>query len=497
MRGMEWNRRRFLQASGSLALGPTAASLFAEKQDEGVLLNDVHSALNPTRVRKVTAVASRKELSQAVREAGRRGRSVSLAGGRHAMGGQQFGTGCSHLDTRPLARILRLDRKRGLVKVEAGIQWPALVKGLLAMQEKDAAPWGIRQKQTGADRLSIGGALSANVHGRGLKMKPFAEDVEAFELIDAKGELLACSRTENPELFRLVIGGYGLFGALYSVTLRLTPRRKLKRVVEVIELEDFLPLVNQRMADGFTFGDFQYDIDETSPTFMKRGVFSCYQPVADDAPAPDEQKELGKEDWLQMLLLAYADRSKIFDVYAGYYLSTNGQTYWSDTHQMGVYVDEYRDFIDRKLARKTPSSLMISELYAPRDKLVAFMRAAREILRKRKTLVLYGTVRLIEKDDETFLPWAKDDYACIIFNLLVEHTPEGKRKAAETFRALIDLSLRLGGSYYLTYHKWARKDQVLAAYPQMPEFLRRKRAHDPGELFQSDWYRHHRKLLGA
>ncbi len=496
MQDMKWNRRRFLQASSSLALEP-AAALLADEKDEGVLLNDVHSALNPTRVREVTSVASRQELARAVRTAARRGHSVSLAGGRHAMGGQQFGTGCSHLDTRPLARILRLDRERGLVKVEAGIQWPALVNGLLAMQGKDAAPWGIRQKQTGADRLSIGGALSANVHGRGLEMKPFVEDVEAFELIDAKGELLTCSRAENPELFRLVIGGYGLFGALYSVTLRLVPRRKVKRVVEVIELEEFLPRVKQRMADGFTFGDFQYDIDETSPTFMRRGVFSCYQPVPDDVPLPDEQKELRKEDWLKMLLLAYADRSKIFDVYAGYYLSTNGQTYWSDTHQMGVYVDEYRDFIDRKLQRSTPSGLMISELYAPRHKLAAFMDGAREILRRRKTLVIYGTIRLIEKDDETFLPWAKDDYACVIFNLLVEHTETGKRKAADTFRALIDLALELGGSYYLTYHKWARKDQVLAAYPQMPEFLRRKRAHDPGELFQSDWYRHHRNLLGA
>ena len=29
----------------------------------------------------------------------------------------------------------------------------------------------------------------------------------------------------------------------------------------------------------------------------------------------------------------------------------------------------------------------------------------------------------------------------------------------------------------------------------MPEFFRHKRAHDPDEVFQSDWYRHHVKLL--
>ena len=50
-------------------------------------------------------------------------------------------------------------------------------------------------------------------------------------------------------------------------------------------------------------------------------------------------------------------------------------------------------------------------------------------------------------------------------------------------------------SYYLTYHRWARRDQVEWCCPQFAEFLRRKRAHDPDELFQSDWYRHYRAMF--
>ncbi|MFP6886575.1 MAG: FAD-binding oxidoreductase, partial [Opitutales bacterium] len=410
------NRRRFLKTSGSLALVSPTVSFHAKDKPKGILVNDVHSGLNPTRVRQVETVESLKGLQQVIRRASRKGAKVSIAGGRHAMGAQQFGTDSVLLDTRSLGRILDFDRERGLVKVEAGIQWPALVNGLLKDQRNDKRQWGIRQKQTGGDRLSMGGTLAANAHGRGLKMKPFVGDVEAFELVNAKGELLTCDRKENPELFKLAIGGYGLLGMIYSVTLRLAPRQKMRRVVEVIELEDFLPAIEKRVKDGFTFGDFQYDIDEKSDTFMRRGVFSCYRPVADDIPVPEVQRELGREDWLKMLLLAYVDRKKVFDAYAGYYLTTNGQTYWSDTHQMSLYIDEYRKFIDQNLVRKTPSSLMISELYAPREKLTEFMLAAREILRKHKTPVIYGTIRLIEKDDETFLPWAKDRYACVIFN---------------------------------------------------------------------------------
>jgi hypothetical protein len=51
------------------------------------------------------------------------------------------------------------------------------------------------------------------------------------------------------------------------------------------------------------------------------------------------------------------------------------------------------------------------------------------------------------------------------------------------------------GSYFLTYHRWARKDQVLKAYPRFPEFLALKRRHDPDERFQSEWYRHYRKMF--
>ena len=69
--------------------------------------------------------------------------------------------------------------------------------------------------------------------------------------------------------------------------------------------------------------------------------------------------------------------------------------------------------------------------------------------------------------------------------------------AADAFRELIDLGIAHGGSYYLTYHRWARKDQVERCYPQMREFLALKRRHDPDEVFQSNWYRHYRTMFGA
>jgi len=96
----------------------------------GVLVNDVHSRLNPTRVREVVPVASLGALVDAVRGARGRGLPVCVAGGRHAMGGQAFADGGVLIDVRGLDRIGRLDPVAATIEVEAGIQWPALIEGL-------------------------------------------------------------------------------------------------------------------------------------------------------------------------------------------------------------------------------------------------------------------------------------------------------------------------------------------------------------------------------
>ena len=141
------------------------------------------------------------------------------------------------------------------------------------------------------------------------------------------------------------------------------------------------------------------------------------------------------------------------------------------------------------------SSEMITELFVPRPLLADFLAAAARDLRALEADVVYGTVRLIERDDETLLAWAREPWACLVLNLHVEHTLRGVANAAEAFRRLIDLALERGGSFYLTYHRWATPAQLLTAYPQLPAFLDAKRAHDPDELFQSDWYRYLRSTV--
>ena len=360
-----------------------------------------------------------------------------------------------------------------------------LINHLLWTFPDPANAWGIIQKQTGADRLTIGGALSANIHGRGLRLQPFVADVESLTLVDPQGRLQHCSRTANPGLFALAAGGYGMFGAVYSVTLRLARRRRVERVVRLADADELMELLDERIADGYLFGDFQFEIDPASEGFLRHGVFSCYRPVADDAPLTQDVR-LSVGDWDSLLRLAHADKARAFELYAAHYLATSGQVYESDRHQLATYVPGYH---------WPGSSEMITELYVPRAALADFLDAAARELRAREADVVYGTVRLVERDEETLLAWAREPWACTVLNLHVEHDAVSVGRAADAFRALIDVALAFGGSYYLTYHRWARRDQLEAAYPQIHEFVRAKHARDPRGVIQSDWYRHLLRLL--
>src|SRR5215467_13962500 len=109
-------RREFLSGSAALFID----SRYPLRADDPFVVNDIHSQLNETRVDRILTPASFSEVQAAVREANAIHKPLSVAGGRHAMGGQQFGSGTVLLDMRQLSRVLELDLETGLVEVQAG-----------------------------------------------------------------------------------------------------------------------------------------------------------------------------------------------------------------------------------------------------------------------------------------------------------------------------------------------------------------------------------------
>ncbi len=483
-------RRQFLQAAGAAALAPYACA--GESVPAGVVVNDVHSRLNATRVSDIAQPRSLLAVRELVREAKARGRALAVAGGRHAMGGQQFGTGARLIDTTLMSRVLAFDLERGTIEVEAGIEWPELIAHYLERQAGRPRQWGIAQKPAGADRISIGGALAANIHGCGLAMRPFVADIEAFTLVDANGVERRCSRAQQPELFRLAVGGYGLFGIVYAVTLRLVPRRVLERAAELVAVADLAAAFARRKAAGALYGNVRLATDPAAEDFLSAGVFSSYRPVETTAPPETESQRLAPEDWEGLVALAHTRPTVAYQRVAAAGLEAAGQLVWADTCQLATYADGYHARLDARVAAQRPASEMMGELAVPLPALAGFLTDAREHLRHSGVPVVAAAVRVIERDDETFLAWAQQTSACVIVELHAEHTASGLARVAEAFRGLIDLAIQRGGSYALAFHRYARRDQVGTCYPQLPQFLRLKRRYDPDERFQSDWYRDYR-----
>ena len=453
-------------------------------------VNDTHSALNRTCISQLIEARTVDDVVRAVQRGRARGTPLAIAGGRHAMGGQQFLTDGSLLDMRRLNRVRSLDEERGLLQVEAGITWPDVIRGYLARPQGKTSPWGIRQKQTGADRLTIGGAVAANIHGRCLTAPPFIADIESLEVVTADAEVVQCSRLQRPELFRHIVGGYGLFGAVTAATIRLSPRRQVERVVEMLDIDGLVDTLEQRIHMGALYGDFQFATDPTSPQFMRTGILSCYHPTGETRVIPPRQRRLAQSDWNRLLELAHRDKRRAFEEFAAFYLSTSGQLYWSDTHQLNLYLENYHGALDERLGASMHDNEMITELYVPRSRLAKFMDEIRREFLAHSTDLIYGTIRLVEADEESALPWARDRFACVIFNLHVDHYPRAILNAQEAFVRLIDHAIAQGGSYYLTYHRFARRDQLVSCHPAIESFIATKQRLDPAGLFQSDWYGH-------
>lgn len=487
-------RREFLnaltRAGVALALAPVSCRALRSTATTGVWVNDIHSQLNRTRVRRVLRPGSIEELTDMVRA----GRPLSFAGGRHAAGGQQFLTGGELVDMRGLNRVLAFDAERGIVDAESGILWPDLMAELARRQSE----WGIVQKQ-GMDRMSLGGSMGANIHGNGLGLPPIIAQIESFRLVGADGVVRNCSRTENAELFSLVIGGYGMFGPVAAARLRLARRQKLRLEAAWADITEVVPTLEQHRAEDCRYGDWHYSPDAGSKDFLRRGVLVAYRPLDehDETPVGDGPG-ITSSDWLRLVTLAHADRGAAFARYAESVLHQTGNIVWSDTFQLDrAYVDDYHAVVDHELHADMPASEALVEFFVPRASLPAFLDGVRADFLRHEVALLYGTVRMVETDNESVLAWAREPVACIVFNFHVRHCEAGVAELAATYRRVVDMAAGLGGTFYLTYHRFATREQTKRCHPRLVECLRAKRRHDPRELFQSDWYRHHRDMFAG
>jgi FAD/FMN-containing dehydrogenase len=171
--------------------------------------NSRHSVSRHARPDSVEALAS------LLRRAREENLPVSFRGSGRSYGDAALNTGGIAIDVRGLNRLLAFDREAGIAELEPG----ATIETLW----RTGLPHGWwPQVVPGTMFPTLGGCVAMNIHGKNcFKVGPFGDHVLELDLMDANGTVRTLDRTREPELFRAVIGGLGLLGAVTRVKLRM------------------------------------------------------------------------------------------------------------------------------------------------------------------------------------------------------------------------------------------------------------------------------------
>lgn len=412
-------------------------------------------------------------LRELLKRAQASGLHVSIAGARHSMGGQTIYPEGISINMLPL-KGMDLDATRNLLHVQAGAKWADVIPYL------DRHGRSIEVMQSD-NAFTVGGSLSINCHGWQYGRPPIASTVESFRLMRADGTVVRCSRSENPELFSLALGGYGLLGVILDADLRVVPNERLRLEQYIVPLDQAMSSFERRLRQKPGVGMVYARLNVTPKKMFQQVVLNMFYPETGPIPPltePGNRKlaravfrgsvssDYGKE-------LRWSAETKLQPYLAGTVFSRNQ-----------LLDDNPEWYLDRSAG----TTDILHEYFLPRDGAGPFLVEARNIVQRYKADLLNVTVRDVEPDHDTFLNYADQRMLAFVMFFSQPRTPEGDAQMQAMTRELIDAALKNRGRYYLPYRLHATVEQFHQAYPQADRFFRLKRQYDSHELFQNQFY---------
>ena len=135
------------------------------------------------------------------------------------------------ISTQNLNKIIKLDEKKGIIEAESGVLLNDLLK-IITLKG-----WFI-PVSPGTKYVSLGGMIANNVHGKNTYKNQIKYYVKKIKLISSNKEII-CSKNQNQKLFDLTMGGFGLTGAILSVTFKLKKIHSENIEQKIIEFKNF------------------------------------------------------------------------------------------------------------------------------------------------------------------------------------------------------------------------------------------------------------------
>ena len=213
--------------------GLAAAAASAEPR---LVLNDA-SRLSPTPVfshwvaRGDTEAGIIARLRAELAAARQAGRPLVVSAARHSMGGQSLPRDGHAITANGC--VVEADTAARLYRASAGSRWHEVITWL------DPLGFSPAVMQSNSD-FGLGATFAVNAHGWPAPYGPFGSTVQSIRLMLADGEITDCSRTREPALFALAMGGYGLCGIILDLTVSMVPNAFMQPSVAVMSFSQRL-----------------------------------------------------------------------------------------------------------------------------------------------------------------------------------------------------------------------------------------------------------------
>jgi FAD/FMN-containing dehydrogenase len=409
---------------------------------------------------------------------------LSLAGMRHSQGGHTMVDKGRMLLTATMDQAITLAGDRQSVTVEAGVTWSELHSVL--------APEGLCPKvHQSSPHFTIGGSISVNCHGRDPRHGPISTTVRSMRVLCGDGRKLTASPSENPDLFRAVIGGYGSCGLILSATLDVVPNVMLEQHGTRTRLQDLAKDLCELALRQGDYRDAQLFFGWLCCVTGQRAgrAYAFYdnalavQYLAPKTTVPPTA-QLQEDAWgeSEMLRAGWAAARSDVDMRVRAWQELETEFVTKLPHKppkTKTRVNWMRASVDFSGERDGSRCDVLLEYFLPADNGPSLQERILQlgaIFRKHDANVLSTTLRLVRPDTAApYLAYCADaPMACVAIDVEIDTAPSAGgapgREPDAAARAWIgeatDYVLKEGGTYYLPYFGFADRPTFQKAYPR-------------------------------
>lgn len=390
---------------------------------------------------------------------------------RHSMGGQSL---ARHGTVATLdQRWLEVDTRRRTYRVAAGARWSTVIASL------DAAGFSPAVMQSNND-FGVASTFSVNAHGWPVPFSGCGSTVRALTMVLADGTAVACSRTENAELFRHAMGGYGLFGVITELELDMQPNALLAPQFEEMSGLDIGGRFAQRLGSDATIQMAYGRMDVALDRFLERALLVTYRPAADqsDIPAASGSGFISRASRYLFRAQVGSDTAKRFRWWTEAELGPRVAGHATRNTLMNEPVVTLDD-------RDPSRTDILHEYFVAPGRFAEFVTACQAVIPASYQQLLNITLRYVNTDHDSVLAYAPEPRIAAVLLFSQEKTVRGEHDMAHMTQALIERVLDIGGTYYLPYRPHASLEQLSRGYPRAAAFAAQKRAADPDLLFRN------------